>query len=541
MKTKKTRLSLVMAMIIMAMFNLTQVKAQGFTENFDAISNLTVGGWAMVNASVPVGTTTWSQGPSVSGGGPFDAYNGAADAYISANYNSTGTTGTISTWLLTPNLTLKNGDVLTFYTRKPSPDSYADRLEIRMSANGASTDVGTGLTVGDFSTLLLSVNPTLVLGVYPTTWTQFTVTVSGLSAPTSGRLAFRYFVTSGGSSGSNSDFIGLDNVVYTPYVCPAFTLTSGGSLTGGAAGVAYNGAITQTGALGTPTFTITAGALPPGLILATDGSITGTPTATGTFNFTVTVSDMSGCTGSQSYSLTIVCGPNPTSLNGLPALCSNDSPITLTEGLPAGGNYFGTGVTGNTFNPAVGSQLITYEYTDAYACYYTTNANITVNTAPVVTQAPLSTICITGAPFMLSGGSPAGGTYSGTGVNTNIFDPATAGLGTFPITYTYSDGTCSATAIENITVDACTGIDDVAGVNFSVYPNPGNGQFNLIPGHGQTLTNIRITDINGRLVFSCTDEITNPVMIDLSNEENGVYLLKGMLNGQFISSHFIKQ
>ena len=48
-----------------------------------------------------------------------------------------------------------------------------------MSTNGASANVGTTSTdVGDYTTLLLDINPTLVTGVYPVTYTQFTVTIS---------------------------------------------------------------------------------------------------------------------------------------------------------------------------------------------------------------------------------------------------------------------------------------------------------------------------------------------------------------------------
>lgn len=62
-----------------------------------------------------------------------------------------------------------------------------------MSLNGASTNAGTTETsVGDFSTLLLDINPTLVPSGYPNAWTQYTVTISGVPTPTSGRLAFRY-------------------------------------------------------------------------------------------------------------------------------------------------------------------------------------------------------------------------------------------------------------------------------------------------------------------------------------------------------------
>jgi len=436
---------------ILMLIPFTHVTAQAFTENFDNITLLAGNGWVQSNVSVAVGVTGWTQGPSVAGGGPFDAFNGAADAYISANFNNTGATGTISNWLLTPNRTFKNGDVITFYTRKAAPDAYADRLEVRMSTNGASSNVGSGLTVGDFTTLMTSINPSLVLGVYPVTWTQYTITVSGLTAPTSGRIGFRYFVTSGGGSGSNSDFIGIDNVVYTPYVCPAFTLTAAGALTSGTAGTSYSTTLTQSGALGAPTFAVTAGALPSGLTLSSAGLISGTPTATGTFNFDVTVSDESGCSGVQSYSILIGCPANPTSLNGLPTLCDNSAAYSLTQGLPGGGTYSGIGVSGATFDPASGTQSITYNYTDAYGCAHSSVNTITVNTAPSVTQSLIADVCDVAAPFALSGGSPAGGSYSGVGVSAGNFDPS---AGTQTVTYSYTDvNSCSNSATTTITVN----------------------------------------------------------------------------------------
>ena len=306
--------------------------AQSFTENFDDITSLAGNGWVMTNASVAVGSTGWFQGNPVSAGGPFDAYNGAANAYIGANYNNTGSVGTISNWLMQPNRTLRNGDVLTFYTRKVSPDTYADRLEVRLSTNGASTNVGSGSTVGDYTTLLLSINPALILNIYPTTWTQYTITMSGLPAPTSGRMAFRYFVTNAGLNGTNSDYIGIDAVAYTPYVCPALTM-SPSSLPNATWGQAYNQSLSQTGALGAPTYAVTAGALPPGLTLSASGAISGTPTATGTFNFTVTVSDNSGCSGSQAYSITIAADVPSAPLNV--SATPGDAQADVSWGAPA--------------------------------------------------------------------------------------------------------------------------------------------------------------------------------------------------------------
>jgi hypothetical protein len=180
-----------------------------WAEGFDDITNLP--GWFMQNNSEPPGVTDWFQGNDT----VFPAHQGAPTAYIGANYNNTAGVGTISNWLLTPETTFNNGDTFSFWTRTATGSSWPDRLELRWSGNGASTDVGTGaFDLGDFATLLLAVNPDLDVGGYPEVWTQYSVEISGLAGPTNGRIGFRYFVTNAGPSGSNSNYIGIDTVEY---------------------------------------------------------------------------------------------------------------------------------------------------------------------------------------------------------------------------------------------------------------------------------------------------------------------------------------
>jgi hypothetical protein len=84
-----------------------------------------------------------------------------------------------------------------------------------MSLAGTSTNCGTlPEDLGDFTTLLLDINPTLTVGGYPEIWTQYSINISGVGAPTQGRFAFRYYVTNGGPSGANSNYIGVDLVEY---------------------------------------------------------------------------------------------------------------------------------------------------------------------------------------------------------------------------------------------------------------------------------------------------------------------------------------
>lgn len=190
--------------------------SEGF-ENVPAL--FSAGGWVQINRSNPLGPATYLQG----GTSLSPAQSGPVNSFAVVNFASTGSpdgssgVGTISNWAITPTLVYDNGDTIEFWTR--SGGLFPDRLELRFSSNGASTNVGaTESTVGDFSTLLLSINPNLAQGGYPAAWTKFTATIAGLQAPTSGRVAFRYFVTDGGPDGANSNIIGIDTLSIAPAV-----------------------------------------------------------------------------------------------------------------------------------------------------------------------------------------------------------------------------------------------------------------------------------------------------------------------------------
>jgi hypothetical protein len=198
------------------------------SEGFDDISSLGGAGWATSNNSAPLGISGWFQGND----GVFSAHAGASDAYIAANFLNAGSPGNISNWLLTPMLSLADGDTLTFYTRTEGESQFPDRLEVRLSTSGASTDVGgTDASVGVFDVLLLSINASLSLGGYPEDWAVFSVTVSGLGGSTDGRFGFRYFVT---DTENNANYIGIDTVqverVPEPSLLSLFLLGAAGLL-----------------------------------------------------------------------------------------------------------------------------------------------------------------------------------------------------------------------------------------------------------------------------------------------------------------------
>ena len=178
---------------------------------------------------------------------------------------------------------------------------------------------------------------------------------------------------------------------------------------------------------------------------------------TGLHSITYSYTDGNGCSNSASANINVRALPTVV-VNTQTPVCLNASPVLLTGGTPAGGTYSGTGVTSGSFDPSVagaGTQVITYSYTDAFGCANSDTATITVNTLPSVSLSSFNPLCVNASSITLTGGSPAGGTYSGTGVISGSFFPNVAGAGTHTITYTYSNSNgCSASTTNTITVNA---------------------------------------------------------------------------------------
>jgi hypothetical protein len=176
-----------------------------------------------------------------------------------------------------------------------------------------------------------------------------------------------------------------------------------------------------------------------------------TPSTVGATLITYNYTDANGCSSSSSSNINVIANPSVT-LAVFNPVCQSNTPVALSGGLPAGGVYSGTNVSSNSFTPStVGATTITYTVTVS-GCTSSSNSSITVNAPPTVTLAAFSNVCQSNNAISLSGGAPAGGTYSGTNVNSGLgtFTPSTSGTTT--ITYTYSSGGCTRSATNSITV-----------------------------------------------------------------------------------------
>ena len=424
------------ASVISAVAGATFQIQEGFTTVLPA-------GWARQNLSSPVGPQNWAQGiPAV-----FPSFNGAPNAYAFNNFNATTGDNTISSWMFTPVVNIKNGDVVSFHTRTQDPAAnqgvtYPDRLELRMSTNGASVNAGTTNTsVGDYTNLLLTINPTLTTTGYPFTWTRFTATVSGVTGTVSGRLAFRYFVTNGGF-GANSDAIGVDQVEFST---PS---------TANCANVVTNLTVNITGGVGPYTLVYSNGTTNTTINNYVSGSnIQVSPSATTTYTI-VSVTGANTCVGTNnSGSATITITP-PAAITTQPVsatVCAGNNATFTVAATPVTGNTFQwqvsvaggaftniAGATSNTFTvtaPTAAMSGNRYRVIVTGVCAPSVTsaiATLTVNTPAVITTQPVArTICA----------SP-----STTGNTTTFTVAATGG----DLTYQYQVSTDGGTTFTNV-------------------------------------------------------------------------------------------
>ncbi len=400
-------------------------------------------------------------------------YNGVG---FGSNYllPSFGTTNFISTgFSITASVfqnTICNG-ASTLLHSSPNATSYSwspanglsSLTDSVVSAAPTSTTIYT-VTASNGSGCTASQTLTITVNQLPTVTLSSPATVCDNSAPVT--------LTTGSPSGGTYSGTGVSAGAFNPATAGigtttlTYSYTNVNNCTASAtapisviAGPAVTHAALNPICQGASLFTLTGGS-PAGGVYSGTGVINGkfNPSVTGPGTHTITYTYTSGgC--SASINTSIVVNPTPTvSLATFAPACITSSPITLSGGSPAGGNYSGSQVSSGVFNPqsaGVGTHLITYSYIDGNGCLNSASSNITVNSIPVVTLASISPVCVNASPVTLTGGSPAGGTYSGTGVSGGIFNPSIPGTGKTSITYTYSSASgCQSSASTNVTVSA---------------------------------------------------------------------------------------
>ena len=213
-------------------------------------------------------------------------------------------------------------------------------------------------------------------------------------------------------------------------------------LPSGTLGIAYSQMFNASGGAAPYTWSISSGALPAGLSLSTAGVLSGTPTATGSFTFTVAVSDSSSPALTATASYTVVIAAGPVAITP-PSLVPGQVGVTYSQTLVAAGGtapYSWTVASGSLPAGLTLSTAGVLSGTPTTAGTFTFTATVTDSSSPAQT-ATTGSLSVTIVPATLAITAPS--LPSGQ-VNVAYNQALAATGGTAPYTWTVQSGTLPA-------------------------------------------------------------------------------------------------
>lgn len=220
----------------------------------------------------------------------------------------------------------------------------------------------------------------------------------------------------------------------------------------------------------------------------------------GTMTSTLSVYATNSCGDGAASTVTVtVYAPQSPSLGADTASCNA---ITLTAAAAQSYVWCGGETTQSVIAMMTGVYCVTI--IDMNGCSASDSVTVTIYPTPVVVaSAAMNMVCLADDLVQLFG-SPAGGTFSGTGVvNGDQFDAAAAGAGAHDIVYSYTDSLgCSAMDTTTITVDLCLGMAMNEGASFNVYPNPASSTCVITFVAEVRTATIEITSLQGQVIQS---------------------------------------
>ena len=183
--------------------------------------------------------------------------------------------------------------------------------------------------------------------------------------------------------------------------------------------------------------------------------------------------------------------------------------------------------------------------THLFSCSSSDTVNVIIAPLPSVSLTlPFDSICTGDGLQILSGGSPANGTYNGAGVSGISFDPVVAGAGLHAIGYSYTDGTtgCSNSANDTIRVNICAGIKGIASDGMiKIFPNPVSRELNVDLSAIKEKCILEILTPEAKVISftSLSGESIYPVNVE--NLAPGIYFLRINTPDSNYMIRFIKQ
>ncbi|UKN03262.1 gliding motility-associated C-terminal domain-containing protein [Paracrocinitomix mangrovi] len=366
----------------------------------------------------------------------------------------------------------------TYYVRAEGTCNTTTCVSVTVTVNAIPSASITSSSAAICEGATLNLTGTPAGGTWSVTSGPGTIATDVLTATGAGTINLEYAVTQSGCTGTDTQSITVNASSDGSWTSPGTVCEGGGTidlntLITGDTGGSWSG----TGVTGT-TFD------PSGLTGST---------------VSITYDVGSTCPASVSQDITVESSVTATWTQPS-ALCESDVPLDLTTLITGstGGNWSGTGVSGNTFDPSGLSGMISVTYSvGSGSCSDMLTQDIEVLTAPTVPtfEANDSTVCA-GTTVTLTGSGGGAAAY-------NVYDAATGGnlLGSSPLDVT--PGTTTTYYLISEGANGCANIGGAQALTINVNALPSlavSADENICAGESVTLT----ATGSGTLLWSTT-------------------------------------
>ena len=242
--------------------------------------------------------------------------------------------------------------------------------------------------------------------------------------------------------------------------------------------------------------------------------------AVGTITYTVTGTDINGCTATDLVDVTVNAGPT-VAAGADQTVCFGTSVTLTATGTAVSYAWNNSVVDGAAFTPAVGSVSYTVTGTAANTCTTTDVVVVNVNPMPVAV-ATVSVITLTA--------TTTGVTYQWVNCPAN-----TVIVGATASTYTATANGDYAVITTNpsgcIDTSACVtvsqvGLEEVFGnSSVSIAPNPTTNEFTITMSNVAENTTVTVFDAAGKMIH-VYDNVTSTTKVDLTAVQTGIYMIE---------------
>jgi len=417
------------------------------------------------------------------------------------------------------------GHCYTRMSEYATDTSLRPKLAVTYTASPGAPTITTSSLPAD--TVGIAYNQTLQAtgGTAPYTWAVLSGSLpTGLSLNTS-TGAITGTPTTAGTSSFTAKV--TDNAAATASKALSIVINAAVSITTSSlpadtAGIAYNQTLSATGGTGGLTWSLNAGSLPAGLSLASGGSITGTPTAAGTSNFTVKATDTVTASATKALSIVVNAAISITT-SSLPAdtvSVAYNQTLSATGGTGAlswsvSSGALPTGLSLNSSTGAItgtpssaGTANFTVTAADTLSATGTKALSIVINAVPSITTSSLP-------------GGTVGAAYNQTLASTGGTSPVTWSLqsGSLPAGLSLAGstgaitGTPTASGTSNFTAKVTDNVSASATKALSIAVSGGSGDPTYWQASSDTVSQTTGTAYTNKVTLTFTPTASDDYLI----------------------------